>query len=78
MFCTELDLSGFDFEGNPEQNPPITSQNIKSRANLFASIVKVRYSIFISQRICSKEQATSDTTTFFSRLATTSGFKMPR
>jgi hypothetical protein len=34
-------VSGFDFEGNPSQNPPITVQNIKSRADLLASIIKV-------------------------------------
>lgn len=33
--------TGFDFEENPTRNPPITDENIKERAGLFANLTKV-------------------------------------
>ncbi|EGC34354.1 hypothetical protein DICPUDRAFT_98237 [Dictyostelium purpureum] len=38
--------TGFDFEGPSSQNPPITKDNIKERANLFFQIVQERSALF--------------------------------
>jgi lysosomal alpha-mannosidase len=40
VYCHNGTCTGFDFEGNPEENPPITSLNLEERADLLVSIIR--------------------------------------